>query len=89
MSWLGVFGGLAIPIHRLLEPGVFEPEQIATMARVFEDVLTTLGLVDREDPMTTLVAKKLIELARTGEHDPARLKERTLQAFGTRDSRPS
>jgi len=52
-------------------------------------VLKTMGLVDREDPMTTLVAKKLIELARTGEHDPARLKERTLQAFGTRNSSPS
>ena len=51
------------------------------MGNVFEDVLHTLGLIDREDPITRLVALKVIELAQTGERDPARLKQLTLEAF--------
>jgi len=51
------------------------------MGDVFEDVLQTLGLVDRQDPLTEMVAKKVIELAQAGERDPARLKQLTLEAF--------
>jgi len=57
---------------------------IATMGDVFEDVLRTLGLVDREDPLTAMVARKVIELAQTGERDPLRLKQLTLEAFERR-----
>jgi hypothetical protein len=50
------------------------------MGEVFEDVLKTLGLVDREDPVTTLIAHRLIELVQSGERDPVRLKQMTLEA---------
>ena len=73
-----------MPIYRLFEAGAFEPEMIATMGDVFEDVLRTLGLVDREDPLTAMVARKVIELAQTGERDPLRLKQLTLEAFERR-----
>jgi hypothetical protein len=72
--------GAAMPIRRLIEPGVFAPEQVTLMGNVFEDVLETLGLVDREDPITKLIAHKMIELVQTGEQDPVRLKQRTLEA---------
>jgi hypothetical protein len=71
-----------MPIYRLLEKEMFEPEEVALMGNVFEDVLETLGLVDREDPVTTLVAQKVIELAHTGVRDPIRLKQLTLEALG-------
>ena len=48
---------------------------------VFDDVLKTLGLIDRTDPVTTMVARKVIELAQTGERDPDRLKQLTIEAF--------
>ena len=51
------------------------------LGKVFDDVLQTLGLVDRQDPATEMVAKKLIELAKTGMRDPVRLKALTVQAF--------
>jgi len=73
--------GCAVPIHRLVKTGTFEPEQLAVLGGVFEDVLQALGLVDRHDPLTELVAKKVIELAQTGERDPVRLKQLTLEAF--------
>ncbi len=71
-----------MPIYRLLEGEAFQPEDVAIMGNVFEDVLKELGLVDRDDPVTTLIAKKVIEIAQAGERDPARLKQLTLQAFG-------
>ncbi len=71
-----------MPIYRLLEREAFEPEDVALMCNVFEDLLQTLGLADREDPVATLVAQKVIELAQTGVRDPIRLKRQTLEAFG-------
>src|SRR5262245_7519322 len=48
---------------------------------VFEDLLCTLGLVDFAGPLTDMIAKKVIELAQSGERDPARLKRVTPGAF--------
>jgi hypothetical protein len=70
-----------VPIYRLLEREGLGPELDATVGAVFEDVLQLLGLVDREDAMTQMVAEKMIQLARAGERDPNRLKQLTLEAF--------
>jgi hypothetical protein len=71
-----------VPIYALLKSnGSFAPEEVAMLGNVFEDVLKILGLVDRQDPMTEMVAKKLMELATAGMRDPARLKALTVQAF--------
>jgi hypothetical protein len=71
-----------MPIYELLRrQGAFAPEEVSALGRVFEDVLQTLGLVDRQDPVTSMVAKKVVELATSGVRDPARLKALTLQAF--------
>ena len=71
-----------MPIYRLLEREALGPEDVALMCNVFEDLLQTLGLADREDPVATLVARRIIELAQTGLRDPIRLKQLTLEAFG-------
>jgi hypothetical protein len=68
-----------VPIHELIQPGVFSPELVALMGNVFDDVLKTLGLGDREDPVTTLIAHRIIELVQSGEHDPVRLKQLTIE----------
>ena len=71
-----------MPIYEIMRrQGVFAPEEVAMLGKVFEDLLQTLGLVDRKDPMTEMVAKKLVELATSGIRDPARLKALTIQAF--------
>jgi len=81
MSAPGALGAV-VPIYELIaRQGVFTPEEVTMLANVFEDVLRTLGLVDRKDPMTEMVAKKLIELATPGMRDPVRLKALTIQAF--------
>jgi hypothetical protein len=51
------------------------------LGSVFEEVLQTLGLVDRQDLATEMVAKKVVELAKAGVRDRDRLKALTVQAF--------
>jgi hypothetical protein len=51
----------------------FGPEDIAQLTAGLEAALTDLGIKDRDDPTTTLVAKLIIQLAKDGERDPTRL----------------
>jgi hypothetical protein len=73
--------GCAAPIHRLIKTGNFEPEQVTILGEVFEDVLKSLGLVGRADPLTEMVAKAVMAVAQTGERDRLRLKQLALKAF--------
>jgi hypothetical protein len=54
----------------LKRQGFLEPKEAAALCEVFDDVLTTLGIVDRHDILTTLIARKLVELASAGERSP-------------------
>jgi hypothetical protein len=66
--------GGAVPIYRLFDGQAFEPEQVTILAQAFEELLPLLGLTDREDQVTLLVARRVIELAQTGVRDPVRLR---------------
>jgi hypothetical protein len=44
-------------------------------------VLRTLGLVDRNDPLAEMIAKKVVEFATAGMREPDRLKAVAIQAF--------
>jgi hypothetical protein len=71
-----------VPIRDLLKRQKFlHPREASTVCEVFEDVLNTLGLVDRQDTLTTMIARKLVELAKAGVRDPVRLKQMTLRTF--------
>jgi hypothetical protein len=43
-----------------------------------------LGLVDREDPATLMVAQRIIELAKQGERNPVRLREGAVHTLSKR-----
>jgi hypothetical protein len=78
-----------MPIYELLQrQGVFTPEELTVLSSVFEEVLGTLAVTDRKDPMTELVAKKVIELATAGILEPNRLRALTLGAF-TQEEHPA
>ena len=59
-----------MPIHRLLQNKPLGPEEINRLATAYEQALQGIGLVDREDPLAEMVAKKVIEIAQTGVRDP-------------------
>jgi hypothetical protein len=73
-----------MPITRLLQDTAFGPDEIAVLVAAYEDALRALSLVNRTDPATEMVAKKIIELAKQGERDPVRLRERVIEAVSSR-----
>jgi len=48
----------------------------------YEDALRVLGLANRTDPITEIVAKKIIEIVQTGERDPLRIRARAIADLG-------
>jgi hypothetical protein len=57
------------------------------MTAAYEAALLDLGLVDRDDPITEIVATAIITVTSKGERDPALIKERALNAVGARKVR--
>jgi hypothetical protein len=75
--------GLDVPIRAILENDhAFGPEDVANLAAAFDAALTRLGLVDRRDPLTTAVAKAIIQLAKGGERDPKKLCDGAVSILG-------
>jgi hypothetical protein len=70
-----------MPIRLLLQNDhAFGPEEVAILTRAFDEALSKLGLVNRDDPATRTVAKRIIELAKLGERDPIRLRDAALSS---------
>jgi hypothetical protein len=70
-----------MPIRLLLEHDhAFGPDEIKLMVDAFEDALRAADLPDRNDPRATTMAKRIIELTKTGERDPVKLRAAALQA---------
>ena len=44
--------------------------------------MRTIGLKDRNDPITEMIAKKIIEIAQTGVQDPAQLSALVIKEIG-------
>ena len=55
------------------------PEEIAVLAEAYELTLKKLDLVDRSDPITQIVAKKIIEMGQRGVRDPEQLSSLALK----------
>ena len=68
----------------ILEDKVFGPRDIRAMSTALEDVCRTLDLAEEAKSERELLAKKIIALARLGECDAARLRDRMLReiAYG-------
>jgi hypothetical protein len=60
-----------MPISGLLQNSAFEPSEVKALTEAFERVCRELRLVQTEDPMRELVARKVIEFAERGMCDPA------------------
>jgi len=72
-------GAIAVPIRPLLKNHAFGPDEIRVLTTAFEDTLRMLRLANRGDPVTEIIARKIIELAQQGERDPVQLRERAIE----------
>jgi hypothetical protein len=52
------------------QDGKIKPEDVERLNRAFTLALCALSLVDRNDPVCEIVAKKVIEVDAAGTHDP-------------------
>jgi hypothetical protein len=59
-------GELTMPIRRLLENSPTPPEEISRLVAAYELTLGALHLVDRNDPIAEIVARKVIEIGKRG-----------------------
>jgi hypothetical protein len=73
-------------IYRLIANGSFGPDEIESMTAAYERVLVDLQLADRNDPLTEIVAKAIVNVTSTGERDPQVIAQRALNALGVRSS---
>jgi hypothetical protein len=69
-------------IHHLFKNASFGPEEIEILAAAYEEALRGLGLRDRGDPLTEMVAKKIIAIAQTGVRDPGLIAEQAIRDLG-------
>jgi uncharacterized protein YjbJ (UPF0337 family) len=66
-------------IHRLLKNCPLEPKEISHVIAAYEQALYTLCVKDRDDPLTEMIAKKIIKIAQSGFHDPAQISAQAIK----------
>jgi hypothetical protein len=60
-------------IYQLLkDEAAFDDVAVKAMTTAYEDVLRALALADRFDPLTQIIAEKIVQRARSGERDVVR-----------------
>jgi hypothetical protein len=70
-------------IYRLLQNTTFGPEEIERLVTAYEQTLRALGLKDRNDPLTQIVAEKIIAVGRLGIDDSAEISKLALKELGS------
>jgi hypothetical protein len=72
----------SMAIYRLFKNSAMEPDLIARLSEAYERTLRTLCLVDRNDPLTEMIAEKIIEIGQTGVKEPAQISELAIKDLG-------
>lgn len=73
-------------IYKLIANGSFGPDDIEVMKAAYEAALVDVGVTNREDPITELIAKSIVNVTASGKRDPKQVMERALNALGVRRS---
>ncbi len=71
-------------IYRLIANGSFGQMEIEAMSAAYEAALANLGVANRDDPITELIAKAIVNVVATGERDPKLIEQRAVNALGVR-----
>jgi hypothetical protein len=72
----------AMPINRLFMEGKIKPEEVERLNRAFTFTLRSLSLVDRNDPICEIVARKVIDIDAAGTHDPQEIAKLATKQLG-------
>jgi hypothetical protein len=69
-------------VYRLLQNLPMGPEEISRLSTAYEQTLKALSLKDRNDPLTEMIAKKIIEIGQTGVKEPAQISRLAIKELG-------
>ena len=72
-----------MPINRMLKDKR-APEEIELLNKAFNHALNLLGVVDRNDPLCDMVARKVIEVGASGPCEPRKMAEMAVARIGLR-----
>ena len=73
---------MGMPINRLLANRKLRIDEIENLNSAFKQALRSLHLVDRDDPLAEIVARKIIEIGATGVRDAAEIAEIAVKQLG-------
>ncbi|XIA65706.1 hypothetical protein ACFIOY_05490 [Bradyrhizobium sp. TZ2] len=62
---------MAIYLH--LQIHTMGPKEVSRITEAYDRALQVLCVKDRDDPLTEMIAKKIIKIAQTGIKDPAQI----------------
>jgi len=71
-------------IYKLIANGSFGQMEIEAMSAAYEAALVDLAIANRDDPITELIAKAIVNVVATGERDPKLIEQRAFNALGIR-----
>jgi hypothetical protein len=54
------------------------------MSAAYESALASLEIANRDDPITELIARAIVNVVATGERDPKVIEQRAINALGIR-----
>ena len=69
-------------IYRLFSREPFSPSEQAQLAAAYECALEKLHLKNRDDPVTEVVAEKILDVFKAGDHDPQHVCDTVLKQLG-------
>jgi hypothetical protein len=62
-----------VAIYQLIRTLSLNPEELEKLTTAYENALIKLQLSNRTDPITTIIAQRIVEAAKTGVRDPDQL----------------
>ncbi len=69
-------------IYRLLQNSPMGPEEISRLGAAYEQTPRALHLKNRNDPITEMIAKKIVEIGQSGVRDPAQISQLAIKELG-------
>jgi hypothetical protein len=71
-----------MPIRRLLAGSKLGTDEIEILTQAFDKALRLLSLVDRNDPLTEMIAEKIIQIGATNIRDPSEIAKMVVKNLG-------
>ena len=72
-------------IYKLIQNTPLGPDEIQRLVAAYKETLRALGLKERDDPITRIVAKKVFEIVQTGIEDPSEISKLAITQLGPPD----